>query len=203
MASGDRPLASSLGAAALLTAIAFAVFGLSGTLLAHEADGRPARIHEGSCSALGRVTHRLTGVGAEVDLDGTPVPAPEAAGAPLAVPLAVSTTALETKLSDFVETPHAIVVYESDEAMDRTIACADIGGVLLAQMPGMTMPGDQLVVRLAPEHDSPFSGFALVRSEVGGKTTITIILAEDAAGEGGPADDHEHSATPEASLRSL
>src|SRR4051812_39973766 len=38
---------------------------LSRVALAHEADGHPARIHEGSCEAIGRVIDQLTPDSAE------------------------------------------------------------------------------------------------------------------------------------------
>jgi hypothetical protein len=48
----------------------------AGHTLAHGADGHPAKIHEGTCAALGRVAFPLTGVGAAVDLDQTPIATP-------------------------------------------------------------------------------------------------------------------------------
>ena len=55
-----------------------AVAAVGGTALAHEEHGHPARIHEGSCEALGPVAFRLNGVGGSVDLDNAPVATPTA-----------------------------------------------------------------------------------------------------------------------------
>ena len=44
--------------------------------VAHAADGHPAKIHEGTCEALGRVAFPLTGVGATVGLEQTPIATP-------------------------------------------------------------------------------------------------------------------------------
>src|SRR5215210_3904620 len=49
-----------------------------GRTLAHAADGHPAKIHEGTCDALGRVAFPLTGVGAAVDLQQQPIATPTA-----------------------------------------------------------------------------------------------------------------------------
>jgi hypothetical protein len=77
------------------------------------------------------VTDHLTGVGAEIDLEGTPIPVPEAVGSEAAFPIDVSATTLETTASDLVDTPHAIVVYERDEAMDTPLVCGNASGVLM------------------------------------------------------------------------
>ncbi len=149
--------------------------------VAHEADGRPARIHEGTCDALGRVVHQLTGVGAAISLEGSPIPAPEAVGAEDAVPIALGTTSLEAAMADLTDIPHAIAVYESDEAMDRMLVCGNVGGAMMMQMPGMAMPGDELAVWLSPQGDSADAGVALLRSEVGGATSVTVMLGEGLA----------------------
>ena len=56
---------------------------------AHAADGHPARIHEGSCTATGPAADKLTGVGATVSLEGTPIPEATVQGAETATPLDV------------------------------------------------------------------------------------------------------------------
>ena len=125
----------------MMASLVTTILSLPGLTLAHEADGHPVRIHEGTCDTLCRVTDQLTGVGATITLEGTPIPTPETVGSERAFPVAVSTTELETETSELIDTPHAIVVYESDEAMDTILVCGNVGGALMMQMPGMPMPG--------------------------------------------------------------
>jgi hypothetical protein len=65
---------------------------------------------------------------------------------------------------------------------------------LLTQMPGMAMPGDELAIWLAPQGDSDYTGVALLRSEVGGKSTVTIFLTQGLAGGVVAGHDDEHAA---------
>ena len=153
--------------------------------LAHAADGHPARIHGGSCTATGPAADKLTGVGATVSLEGTPIPEATVKGAETATPLDESETTVADSLDHLTSQPHAIVVYESDEAMDHTIACGDIGGPVTAD--------GSLAVWLAPTSGSEATGLALLRDEGGSAVAVTILLAEP--GEEG----HEHAvaeATP-------
>src|SRR5215210_5066047 len=160
---------------------------------AHEADGHPARIYHGSCSSLGEIAFPLTGVGAHVTTAGTPVAATQTMGSEEALPIQTSATPLDATLTDLTEEAYAIVIYESDEAMDRIIACGNIGGLLTPQMAGMVMPGDALAIGLGEENDSSSHGVALLRAEEGGTSTLTILLATEAATESTQA-----SATPAA-----
>jgi hypothetical protein len=155
---------------------------------AHAADGHPARIQEGTCNNLGPVAYPATGVGANVSSDGIPIPVPESFGSDRAVPVQTSETTFDTNLSSFVKSDYAIVIYESDEAMDQEIACGTIGGALTAQMAGMVMPGDELAVGLAEVNDSGHSGIALFAA-AGPKSTLRIFLMdlEDMTGEGSMA----------------
>src|SRR3954454_19835916 len=62
--------------AAFLLSSAIAITG-AGTASAHAADGHPAKIHVGTCEALGPVAFSLNGVGASVDLDENPIATPQ------------------------------------------------------------------------------------------------------------------------------
>lgn len=174
----------------VITVVIAASTAGAGVTLAHEADGHPARIHEGSCDALGRVTEKLTGIGAEITPEGTPVPAVDLVGSTTATPVDLSTTSLAVPMHDLVDTPHAVVIYASDEAMDQTLGCGDIGGTLMMQNPGTPTPGDELAIWLSPTGDAGRPGLALLRSEEGDTSTITVILADNAS--------DEHEGTPEA-----
>jgi hypothetical protein len=194
----QRSLLRTLFALTITCALAVTI-GFPRVALAHEADGHPARIHEGSCEALGRVTDKLTGVGAEINPEGTPVPAVDIVGAENAIPVTLSASTLETAMAELVDSPRAIVVYESDEAMDRVLVCGDVGGALMMQMPGMPMPGDELAIWLSPQGASAYTGLALLRSEVGGTSTVTIILAEGLSRGLPESSEHGHESTPDAS----
>ena len=158
------------------------------TVMAHAADGHPARIHEGSCEATGPVADKLTGVGATISLDGTSIPEANVVGAQTALPLDVSETAIADSLDHLTGEPHAIVIYESDEAMDHTIVCGDIGGPVSAD--------GTLAVWLSSTADSRDSGIALLRDAGGSTVSVTIYLAEPSGD--GTEHDHDQPGTPEA-----
>ena len=162
--------------------------------LAHAADGHPAQIQQGSCDNLASVAFQLTGVEATVTPDGTPVPPPAPVGATVAHPLQSSETTLQTSLTQLTRDPHAIVVHESDKAMDHIIACGDIGGMLMAKMPGMIMPGDVLPVWLTgPENTGP-AGMATLQAD-GMQVIVHLYLTAIDGGHDAPADP-EFNATP-------
>lgn len=181
---------------ALLAAWLFAVSGGAVTQ-AHEADGHPARIQQGSCDNLGGVAFQLTGVGAALTPDGTPVATPETVGSADAHPVQMSETTLETSLSQLTKDPYAIVVYESDEAMDQIIACGNVGGVLTAQMQGMVMPGDVLTIWLPEAGDSGYVGVALLEAK-GKQATLRLVLAEGLTDGGSRDEGQADDATPHA-----
>ena len=168
---------------ALIAAVFVLALAMPRSALAHVADGHPARIHEGSCTATGPVADQLTGVGATVSLEGTPIPEPTVTGAETAAPLDVSETAIADSLDHLTGEAHAIVIYESDEAMDHTIACGDIGGPVSAD--------GTLAVWLAPTADSEDAGLALLRNDGDSAVSVTIYLAE-------PGEEHEHAEAPAA-----
>ena len=158
-----------------------ALVGASSTL-AHEAHGHPARIHEGTCEALGPAAFRLNGVGGSVDQDGSPIATPTAVNIPAAHEVVLSETLIEAPISDILGAEHAVMVYESDEEM-TAITCGNVGGAML---------GDTLITALAESGAPGHSGFAIFRSE-GEATVVSLYIAHglaelSAAGTG--ADDH-------------
>lgn len=185
---------------AVLSVLAISVIGVSVPGVpasAHEADGQPARIHSGSCGSFQGVVYLLTGVGADTTRDGTPVPLSEQVGLESAFQVARSETSVPVPLSEIVEDEHAIVVYESDEAMDRVIACGNVGGLFTGQMPGVVMPGDELAVVLAEQDGSGFSGIAMLTA-AGRSTEVHLNLADGLArgARGEDVDHHDAPATP-------
>jgi hypothetical protein len=186
-------LAAALGVVAVI----------AGPALAHEEHGHPTRIHEGSCEALGPVAFRLNGVGASVDLDNAAVATPTAVNPDAANQVLLSETTIDGTIEDLLASDHAVMIYESDEAMDA-IACGNVGGALT---------GNTLVTGLAEAGIPGHIGFVLFRTE-GDQTIVMVALGhglapvsasgtaiEDDAGEGDAGhDDAEggHAATPDA-----
>jgi hypothetical protein len=192
-------VAATLAAASMLAAAA--------TTVAHEAHGHPARIHEGTCEALGPVAYRLNGVGGSVDLDNAPVATPTAVNSDNAYQVMVSETTIDATMEDLLASEHAVMIYESDEAMEA-IACGPIGGA---------MSGDTLITGLAEMGVPGHLGFALFQPEADGLSVSLIIghamapvsasgaqadhghtEGEDDNGHDAEEDAHDAAATPEA-----
>ena len=190
--------AACLGAAVMLT-------GADATL-AHEAHGHPAKIHEGTCDALGRAAFPLSGVGGSVDVEGAPVATPTTVNAPEAYEVVLSETTIDVTIEDLLAAEHAVMVYESDEDLSA-ISCGNLGGAML---------GDTLVTALGESGVLGHVGFAVFRPE-GDGTLVSVYLAhglselssastgadehaEDEAGdhEHEEGDEHDATATPAA-----
>jgi hypothetical protein len=151
------------------------------TGLAHAADGHPARIHEGTCDELGRVAYRLNGVGASVDLTGSPLATPTTVNPSEAYQIMVSDTTIDAPLQALLTGDHALMVYASDTAMDA-VACGDIGGAIVS---------DTLITGLAESAVAGHTGIAIFRPE-GDKTDVEVIIGHglspvSAAGASGAA----------------
>ena len=174
-------IAISIGMTALVSA--------SGPVLAHEDHGHPARIHEGSCEDLGAVGFRLNGVGGSVDLDNAPLATPTPVNPDSAYQVMVSETTIDVTVDDLIAAEHAVMIYESDEAMDA-IACGNVGGV---------MHGDTLITGLAEAGIPGHLGFALFRPE-GDQTIVSVIFGHCLApiSASGASEIRDHSDGDEA-----
>jgi hypothetical protein len=178
----------SMAVSVALLAAGLVVSGGTTSARAYTADGHPASIEHGTCDQLGGVAYRLNGVGATVTADGTPIAEPMQLGAEAAVGIEASQTDLKPSLTELTKNAYAIVVTETDQAMDSIITCGDVGGLLVApQMAGMVMPGDELAIGLAPQGDSGATGIALLRSVEGGTSSLRIFLTEGRSEKGAPA----------------
>ena len=178
------PLAVALGLAS----------AVAGPALAHEEHGHPTRIHEGTCEELGPVAFRLNGVGGSVDLDNAPVATPLAVNADSSYQVLTSETVIDGSIEELLSGPHAVMIYESDEAMDA-IACGNIGGA---------RTGEMLATGLAEAGVPGHIGFALFQPD-GDLTDVLVVLghglapvsasgaqvAEDHADEDDMAHEHE------------
>lgn len=168
-------------AVAFLLSTAIIVSG-AGNASAHAADGHPAKIHDGTCDALGPVAFSLTGVGASVDLDENPIATPQPVNADAAFEVATSQTTIDGSLDDLLASDHAIMLYEDDEGM-AAIACGNLGGAMM---------GDTLVVGLGEAGMPGHVGFALLTPN-GDKTDVTLLVSEGLAPlSASGAESHEH-----------
>lgn len=159
--------------------------------LGHAEHGHPARIHEGSCEALGRVAFRLNGVGASVDLDNAPLEVPAEVNPEKAYQVMLSDTLIDGSLEDLLAGDFAVMIYESDDDM-TAISCGNLGGA---------MNGDSLVTGLAELGIPGHLGFA-VFTPAGEQTEVEVLLGHalapvSASGGGGDAehtadDGHSH-----------
>lgn len=176
----DRAWMNLVAAAALAGAMSLAVLG---NAAAHAEHGHPARIHQGTCENLQGVAYRLNGVGGSVDAEGAPVATPTAINPKTAFQVMTSDTVIDATVDDLLAGDHAIMIYESDDAMDA-IACGNLGGA---------MNGDELIVGLGEARIPGHLGFALLTPD-GDQTDVTVILGHAMApvSAGGAVDDHDH-----------
>jgi hypothetical protein len=154
-----------------------------GNAAAHAEHGHPARIHNGTCESLQGVAYRLNGVGGSVDIEGAPVATPTTINPSTSYQVMTSDTVIDGSIDDLLNGDHAVMIYESDDAMDA-IACGNIGGA---------MAGDELIVGLAEARIPGHLGFALFTPD-GNQTDVTVILGHAMApvSASGLVDDHDH-----------
>jgi hypothetical protein len=110
----------------------------------------------------------LTGVGASVALDQSPIATPVAVNPQSSYQVMISETTIPASLATLatlLSAEHAVMVYDSDENL-QAVACGNIGGALM---------GDTLVVGLAEMTVPGHTGFALFRPD-GDQTRVTILF---------------------------
>lgn len=175
------PALVTAGSAAFLAGTL--VLSSAGSVNAHAEHGHPARIHNGSCESLQGVAYRLNGVGGSVDAEGAAVATPTAVNPDTAYQVMTSDSLIDAPIEELLAGEHAIMIYESDEAMEG-ISCGNIGGAMV---------GDELITGLAEMRIPGHLGFAIFTPN-GGQTEVTVIIGHAMApvSAGGAVDDHEH-----------
>lgn len=169
-----------LGGGVLAIAVGVALSaGLTTSVLAHAEHGHPARIHTGTCEELGGVAFPLNGVGASVDLENAPIPTPSVVNEESAYQVMVGETTIDGSLDDLLAADHAVMIYESDEAMDA-IACGNLGGAMM---------GDSLITGLAESGHAGHLGFAIFEPS-GEQTVVTVIIGHALAPVSASGTDH-------------
>ncbi|MCA9863279.1 MAG: hypothetical protein KC432_09670 [Thermomicrobiales bacterium] len=187
----DRAWVNLAAATALAGAMSLAVLG---NAAAHAEHGHPARIHKGACESLQGVAYRLNGVGGSVDTEGAPVATPTAINPKTTYQVMVSDTVIDATIDDLLASDHAIMIYESDDAMEA-IACGNVGGAL---------SGDELIVGLGEARIPGHLGFALFTPD-GDQTDVLVILGHAMApvsassGAANHEDEHDETDAHEAS----
>jgi hypothetical protein len=120
---------------------------------------RPASIRSGSCADPGAPV---------ADITTLTIPEGEAQGQGTAVEAARSYTSVPIDLETLLGSETNIAAYLEPES-DVVVACGDLGGVV--------SEGGSLVVKLAQQNDSGFSGIAFLGAEDGGTTGVSLFLA--------------------------
>jgi uncharacterized cupredoxin-like copper-binding protein len=139
----------------------------------------PAHIHNGTCATLGSIAWNLNDVnapGAPITSMGTPVTGTaRAAATPMAGEgqiVAESVTVIQVHLADLEKAPFAINVHESLDQISHYIACGDITG---------TITDNSLKIPVNELNGSGLSGWATLKDDGTGMTTVTVELTRGAA----------------------
>jgi hypothetical protein len=120
---------------------------------------RPVSILSGSCTSPGEPV---------ADLATLTVPEGEAQGQGTAVEAARSYTSVPVDIETLLSSETNITAL-LEPGSDVVVACGDLGGVV--------SEGGSLVVKLAAQSDSGFSGIAFLGAEDGGTTGVSVFLA--------------------------
>ena len=78
---------------------------------------------------------------------------------------------------DMLAESHAIAVHESDTDIQTSLACGEIGGVVV---------DDRLVIALHPVNESGYIGIAILTKDSDGNVDVEIYLAEPVPPENTP-----------------
>jgi hypothetical protein len=154
---------SALALFALVAAAVPGVIAQDATPVAEEgAVARPVHIHSGSCAELGDVVAPLSDLTAPVG---------EGAGlADSAFQAESSVTNVPMTLDAILAAPHAINAHLSAEEIGTYIACGDIGGAIEAN--------GAVVIGLAEDSDSGYTGIAYLASGADGASTdVSVFIA--------------------------
>lgn len=140
----------------------------------------PAHIHTGTCDNLGDIVAPLDDVALRT--------AGESFGAASAIPVTESETEVPLALGDILGAPHAVNIHESADAIQRYIACGDIGGRVV---------DGKLTIGLRELNGSGHSGVAVLEDD-DDQTGVTVYLAEAGAPAGGEEAAADTAETPAA-----
>ena len=141
----------------------------SGTPVGLGTQPHPAHIHADTCANIGAVVWPLT----DLTRPGTPgTPAAGTTSTPMAgidmsTVVAQSTTTVDASLDDILSEVRAINVHESADHMDVYIACGDLTG---------TPEDGTLQIALHEQNDSGVAGWAELRDNGDGTTTVDVLL---------------------------
>lgn len=189
-------------AATLLLMAAFALG--PNTSVAQEASGtpvglgtqpHPAHIHAGTCANIGAVVYPLTDL-TSPGMMGTPaagMPSTPIASTDMSTVVAQSTTTVKAPLDTILSEERAINVHESAEHMDVYIACGDLTGTPEdSTLPDLTRTpfngGGTLQIALHEQSNSGVEGWAMLRDNGNGTTTVDVLLMRSEGDMGAKQD---------------
>jgi len=132
----------------------------------------PAHIHNGLCPKPGDIAQPLNDL-----VIGTDQPV----GVASAFPVEVSVGTVPMSLNDILASEHSINVHQSADAMDKYIACGDIGGHMLGD--------NALAIGLNELNGSGHRGVAWLQDNGDGSTSVNVFLINESfvtePGQGG------------------
>lgn len=143
---------------------------------AQDLDIHPAHTHTGSCVQPGEIISTLSPVSSAYVVDGEAMVVAEIVGSAAGVPVEYSSTTLPVTLSQLLAGQYIIDVKVSEEDQLNSVACGEIGGLML----GTT----DLPIGMLPIDDSRHYGTAWLHDNGDGTTSLSIALID--AGGGAP-----------------
>lgn len=130
------------------------------------AESHVAFIHKGTCGHLDPASQQSLDNVVPHRADTKDDKTPEPQGVLTASPVLYSFTDVDMKLDDLLSSAHAVAIHLSADQPGVTIACGDIGGVVV---------NDDLLIALAPQDNSGFYGIAKLHRD-GDKVQVEIFL---------------------------
>lgn len=133
----------------------------------------PAHVHKGSCGQLNpNSAFALDDVKIPLNNDEKTPSSSDVKGALNAIPVETSEKSIDISLDDLLKNPYAINIAESSSNISKSIACGNIGGVVV---------DDNLLIGLQQQGDSGYVAIAVLHRD-GDQTKVTLYLAKGLSG---------------------
>lgn len=134
----------------------------------------PAHVHKGSCGQLNpNAAFGLDDVKIPLNNDEKTPSSSDVKGALNAIPVETSEKEIDISLDDLLKNPYAINITESSSNINKSIACGNIGGVVV---------DDNLLIGLQEQGGSGYVGVAVLHRD-GDQTKVTLYLAKGLSGQ--------------------
>lgn len=134
----------------------------------------PAHVHKGSCGPQlnPNAAFALDDVKIPVNDDQKTPSSSDVKGALNATPVETSEKEIDISLDDLLKNPYAINIAESSSNISKSIACGNVGGVVV---------NDDLLIGLQQQNESGYVGVAVLHRD-GDQTDVTLYLAKGLSG---------------------